>query len=122
MRNPFKQNPGRNKSVNWRDFQIELRRKSKVRRLWNNHSIRITLLSLVVSCTLFTLGALIWNKLPLVPTTLAEASLSPTPALQLKSKKDIQEFFSEHGLNNLDSKTTDLVVHILYWRNAKQSP
>ena len=111
MRNLFKQNPGRNKSVNWRDFQVELKRKSKERRLWNNHGIRFTLLSLVVSCTLFTLGALIWNKLPLVPTTLAEASLSPTPALQFKSKKDIQELFSEHGLNNLDSKTIKLPVN-----------
>ena len=111
MRNLFKQNPGRNKSSNWRDFQIELKRKSKERRLWNNPGIRLTLLSLLVSFTLFILGTLLWDKSPQAPTTVAEASLPPTSALQFKSKKDIQELFSEHGLYNLVSKTIKLPVN-----------
>lgn len=111
MRNLFKQNPGRNKSANWRDFQIELKRKSKERRLWNNFGIRLTLLLILASFSFSTLGALSWNTSPQTPSTVAEASLPPNPALQFKSKKDIQELFSENGLYNLVSKTVKLPVN-----------
>ena len=107
----FLKNPLKSKDrQDWRDFQAELKRKSRARNFWTCRSIRVMLLSLLAVATLWGLHALPWNKSPQKPTMVAEASLPPKPFLKLTSKKDIQRLFSLHGLKNLDAKTIELPV------------
>jgi cell division protein FtsI/penicillin-binding protein 2 len=111
MRKLFENSLKKKNRPDWRDFQTELKRKSRARNFWTCRSVRVTFISLMVVATFCGFQALPWDKSVKAPAMTAEASLPPVPAFNLTSKIDVRKFFSRHGLNNLDAKTVELPVN-----------